>query len=116
MVEHTLHNLEFDCPDCGGVLLPIIEGGFVLFQCEVGHRYAPETLLSAQREKTEYAIWESIRGVAETARLLRKIESLNGQPEPNMSAADLVWHLQQQEKLDILLRQAISELNRERPV
>lgn len=103
--------LQFDCPDCGGVLLPIEEGGFLQFQCEVGHRYSPETLLDAQRERAEYAIWEALRGSVETGRLLRRLAALDGSQQ-NPSAPHLAWRMQQQEKIVDFLRQALSELNK----
>lgn len=112
-IQSPTHNLQFNCPDCGGVLLPIQEGDFVHFQCEVGHRYSPQTLLDAQRESVEYSIWESIRGVTETTRLIRKLAAQDSQAEPDLSASQAMWHIQQQDKVVAFLRQALTELNKQ---
>jgi two-component system chemotaxis response regulator CheB len=64
--------LQFSCPDCGGVLLPV-EGETLNFKCEVGHLYSPITLLSEQSSHIEDALWTAIRALAEKARLSRQL-------------------------------------------
>jgi len=61
--------LQFACPDCGGVLLPIKDGSFVHFRCEVGHMYSPKTLDSEQTRNAENALWAALRVLGENARL-----------------------------------------------
>jgi hypothetical protein len=108
-LQHPTFDLQFDCPDCGGVLLPVYEGGFLHFQCEVGHLYSPETLLNGQRERTEYAIWEAIRVATETARLLEKMAAQLDQEEQSQPKDDFQ---QQQQRIIAFLRQALSEFNK----
>ena len=45
------------CPECGGGLREGSEAGVLQWQCKVGHRYSPETLIDAQAEDVEGALW-----------------------------------------------------------
>jgi two-component system chemotaxis response regulator CheB len=61
------------CPDCRGVLWEIQEGNLLRFRCRTGHAYSPETLLSAQHEGVETALWEALRAIEERASLRRRL-------------------------------------------
>jgi two-component system chemotaxis response regulator CheB len=63
----------YSCPDCGGVLWQIEDGEYVRYRCRVGHAYAPETMLSAQEEMLEEALWSAAKTLEETARLSAKL-------------------------------------------
>jgi two-component system, chemotaxis family, protein-glutamate methylesterase/glutaminase len=65
--------LQFRCPDCNGVLLPVKEGSVAQFRCEVGHFYSPHTLLSEQSRDLENALWGAVRVMHERARFLRQL-------------------------------------------
>ncbi len=58
---------EYSCPDCGGVLRETSEGGLLRYVCRVGHGYAPESLLEAQWDYIEGALWAGIRSLEEHA-------------------------------------------------
>lgn len=57
------------CPDCGGALWQVQEGGVVRYQCHVGHQYAPENLEAAQRDAIDGALWSAVRVLEEHAEL-----------------------------------------------
>lgn len=67
------------CPDCGGVLREVTGGGFVQYRCRVGHRFGPESLLDAQSEHVEAALWAAVNALVErrdfTRRLARRARS-----------------------------------------
>ena len=61
------------CPECGGVLTERAEAGVLQWQCRVGHRYSPETLIDAQADDVEGALWAAIRALADRAALLERM-------------------------------------------
>jgi two-component system chemotaxis response regulator CheB len=63
----------FSCPDCGGVLWEIEDGEFVRFRCRVGHAFSPETMLAAQGEVLEEALWAAMKTLEESARLSKRL-------------------------------------------
>jgi two-component system, chemotaxis family, protein-glutamate methylesterase/glutaminase len=68
----------YSCPDCGGVLWEIEEGSFTRYRCRVGHAYAPETMLSAQDERLEEALWTALKTLEESARLSHRLAASEG--------------------------------------
>lgn len=71
----------FSCPDCGGVLWELAEGDYVRFRCRVGHAYSPETMIGAQDDVLEEALWTAMKTLEESARLsaqLARNESQRG--------------------------------------
>jgi two-component system chemotaxis response regulator CheB len=63
----------YSCPDCGGVLWEIQDGEYVRFRCRVGHAYSPETMLGAQDDTLEEALWTAVKTLEESARLSRRL-------------------------------------------
>lgn len=63
----------YSCPDCGGVLWEIEERDIVRYRCRVGHAYSPETMLSAQDEVLEEALWSAVKTLEESARLSKRL-------------------------------------------
>jgi two-component system chemotaxis response regulator CheB len=61
------------CPECGGVLTERTEAGVLQWECRVGHRYSPETLIDAQADDVEGALWAAIRALADRAALLQRM-------------------------------------------
>jgi two-component system, chemotaxis family, protein-glutamate methylesterase/glutaminase len=64
---------EVSCPDCRGVLWEIQEGDLLRFRCRTGHAYSPETLLQAEGEGIETALWEALRSIEERLALRRRL-------------------------------------------
>lgn len=63
----------FACPDCGGVLWEISEGNLLRFRCRTGHAYSPKTLLTAQAEGLEEALWIALRALEENSALVERL-------------------------------------------
>ncbi|MBV9942727.1 MAG: chemotaxis protein CheB [Solirubrobacterales bacterium] len=61
------------CPECGGVLTERPEAGVLQWQCRVGHRYSPDTLVDLQADDVEGALWAAIRTLADRAVLLERM-------------------------------------------
>jgi len=63
----------YSCPDCGGVLWELTDGDYLRFRCRVGHAYSPETMLGAQSEVLEEALWTALKTLEESARLASRL-------------------------------------------
>jgi two-component system chemotaxis response regulator CheB len=63
----------YSCPDCGGVLCAINDDEFTRFRCRVGHAFAPETMLGAQQEQLEEALWCAAKTLEETVLLSSRL-------------------------------------------
>jgi len=64
----------YSCPDCGGVLWEIDDAGeFTRFRCRVGHAFSPETMVAAQSDVLEEALWTAAKTLEETVRLSRRL-------------------------------------------
>ena len=63
----------FSCPDCGGVLWEIDDAQLSRFRCRVGHAYSPETMLGAQADVLEEALWSALKTLEESARLAKRL-------------------------------------------
>ena len=59
------------CPECGGALEVIDEQGVPRFRCHVGHVYSPSSMLDAQQQTVEAALWTAVRSLEDRASLLR---------------------------------------------
>jgi two-component system chemotaxis response regulator CheB len=54
----------YSCPECGGALWEIDEGG-VRFRCHVGHAYTARVLAAEQRGRVQAALWAALRRLEE---------------------------------------------------
>jgi two-component system chemotaxis response regulator CheB len=64
---------KFTCPECGGALWEIQDGKLLRYRCHVGHGYTAESLMAAQGEKLEDALWSALRALEETAGMRRRM-------------------------------------------
>lgn len=61
------------CPECGGVLSERLEAGVPIWECRVGHRFSPESLVDGQAQDVEAALWAAIRALEDRSRLLERM-------------------------------------------
>jgi two-component system, chemotaxis family, protein-glutamate methylesterase/glutaminase len=63
----------FSCPECHGTLWELDEGGLLRFRCRVGHVYSPDSMLAAQTDEVDRALWTALRTLEERAALAHKL-------------------------------------------
>ena len=63
----------FSCPECHGVLWEAEEGGHLRFRCRVGHVYSPDSMMSAQTDSVDRALWAALRALEERSALTQKL-------------------------------------------
>ena len=63
----------FSCPECGGVLWEIQDGELARFRCRVGHAYSIESMMAAQAEEVEEALWAALKTLEESVSLSRRL-------------------------------------------
>lgn len=64
---------KFTCPECGGALWEIQNGKLLRYRCHVGHGFTAESLMAAQGERLEDALWSALRALDETAGMRRRM-------------------------------------------
>jgi two-component system chemotaxis response regulator CheB len=64
---------DITCPVCGGVLWEELERRLTMYRCRSGHAYSAESLLAAQGEGLDNAVWRPIRILTERGALLRRL-------------------------------------------
>jgi two-component system, chemotaxis family, protein-glutamate methylesterase/glutaminase len=63
----------FSCPECHGTLWEADEEGILRFRCRVGHVYSSESMLAAQTDSVDRALWAALRALEERAALTHKL-------------------------------------------
>lgn len=63
----------FSCPECHGTLWESDEAGILRFRCRVGHVYSPDSMLAAQTDSVDRALWAALRALEERAALTRRL-------------------------------------------
>jgi two-component system chemotaxis response regulator CheB len=63
----------FTCPECHGTLWEADEGGLLRFRCRVGHVYSPESMVAAQTDEVDRALWIALRTLEERAALAHRL-------------------------------------------
>jgi two-component system chemotaxis response regulator CheB len=63
----------FSCPDCHGTLWEVEQGGLLRFRCRVGHVFSPDSMLAAQIDEVDRALWTALRTLEERAALSHRL-------------------------------------------
>ena len=77
----------FGCPDCGGSMWNISQGGLERYRCHIGHSYTEKELLISQTKALEDTFWVALRLMEEKMYLTKKME-LNFQKKGHQRLAD----------------------------
>jgi two-component system chemotaxis response regulator CheB len=63
----------FTCPACHGTLWEADEDNVLRFRCRVGHIYSVESMLAAQIDEVDRALWVALRTLEERAALAHRL-------------------------------------------
>ncbi len=63
----------YACPECAGVLWEVNNETLIRFRCRTGHAYSADSLLAAQSDALEAALWTALRALEESASLARRL-------------------------------------------
>ncbi len=77
---------DITCPVCGGVLWEERERRLTMYRCRSGHAYTADSLLAAQGEGLDNAVWRPIRILTERGALLRRLGARASQEGRERSA------------------------------
>lgn len=67
---------ELSCPFCQGAMVELNSVPSPRYQCRVGHVWSPESLVAAQGESMDTALWSALRALEERAALSRQLAAL----------------------------------------
>ena len=96
------------CPDCGGVLWEVGEGGLLRYRCHVGHAYTEEGLRAEQASRLEGALWTAVRALEESAALARRLAQRARQGKNTMTAQHFEARAREDAERADLVRQALA--------
>lgn len=68
--------VSVSCPSCHGAMSEVRTGPALHYRCHVGHAYGPQSLLAAQAEASESALWTAIASMEERAAVHRELAEL----------------------------------------
>lgn len=64
---------SFTCPDCHGALWEHRDGELLRYRCRVGHAFSSDSLLAAQLDSVEEAMWMAYRALEESASIAKRL-------------------------------------------
>jgi len=74
----------FTCPDCGGVMWELQDGGRMRYRCHLGHSYSAASLGDAMSGEVLQAMETALRALNERSRMLRRLgEQAEDQDQPH---------------------------------
>ena len=69
------------CPECGGAIYELADGGITSYRCRVGHVYGSDTFVVEQSKTVENSLWAALRLLEERAVLMRRLAERHGRYE-----------------------------------
>ena len=97
----------FACPACGGSLWEIQEGDLFRFRCRTGHAYSAGTLLAAQSDALEEALWIALRALEESSALAARLATKARDRQHIKSAERFEEQSQDAQKRANVIREAL---------
>jgi two-component system chemotaxis response regulator CheB len=71
------------CPECQGGMFESLQEGTVTYACHVGHSWSGQSLLEAERQAVEAAIYNASSKLLEMAAVHRRLAELHADPSGN---------------------------------
>jgi two-component system chemotaxis response regulator CheB len=96
------------CPECGGALGEESDGNLRRFRCHVGHRYSEQSLMAAQDQFLESALWAGVRALEESAALRRRLARRSNPRWPRI-AGEYIEQAKEAEHRAAILRGVVVE-------
>lgn len=100
----------FVCPECSGPLWEVRDDDALLYRCLVGHAYAPQTLLAAQGEEVERALWIALRILEERAEMHRQMAERSKNRHQPFAYKEFLTKGQESARQAKLIRQLLDNL------
>lgn len=63
----------YTCPECHGTLWEVDEHGSLQFRRRVGHKFSRDSVLDAQAQSLERALWAALKSLEEHSELFRRL-------------------------------------------
>jgi len=101
----------FSCPSCHGTLWEANENGLVRFRCRVGHVFSPESMLSAQTDEVDRALWIALRTLEERAALSHRLAERGRERGQAWVDAAFTMRAHESEREAALLRELLHARN-----
>jgi two-component system chemotaxis response regulator CheB len=98
------------CPDCGGTLWEMDDGGVLRFECRVGHAYSEASMLEQQGKALEMALWTSLRVLEERAELNRRLSRRLARRGSSATAASFERQAVEAEEHAVHLRRLLERI------
>lgn len=76
------------CPSCHGTMVELDGAPSPRYRCRVGHAWSPDSLLAAQSDAVDSALWTALRALEEQGSLSRQLATLSG-PRGSPEIVDL---------------------------
>jgi two-component system chemotaxis response regulator CheB len=99
---------RFSCPECGGTLWELEEGGQFRFRCHTGHGFTPDTLLVQQNGEVEHALWSALRILKERAALHRQLAERTDKRGMSSTAEKFLQKAHEEEAKAEAIRQVLN--------
>jgi two-component system, chemotaxis family, protein-glutamate methylesterase/glutaminase len=97
---------DMTCPDCGGPLY--FSQRADTYDCLVGHRWSPQSLLEGQSSAVERALWLAIRSLEDRARLTGRLAHAARERGHVLSAAQFADAANEAQRSADTLREAVN--------
>ena len=97
----------FSCPECGGVLWEVHDGELLRFRCRVGHAYSVDSVIAAQSEEAERALWIALKIIEEQAAMSRRLAGRARERGHDLLARDFEAKVHDAEQRAMALQQIL---------
>lgn len=97
------------CPYCHGTMMELDGAPGPRYRCRVGHAWSSDSLLAAQNDAVDAALWAALRALEEQSALSEKLAALRG---PKNSAEVVEQHkrrVDHAERASVQIRQLLGE-------